>query len=189
MKPLFVISFIVCLFFITTSAYSGPNHSSACRLDADYTSHSYENIVSDIDIETHAVTYVNDKMYVAVVAQNVSNLDTYQVEIHFDPESLTFIGGHEAIPFSGIDNILTRCGGNIIGFQAVENDPGIITMANALVGNNTSEAPEGSGIIGILGFVVKKQTATDLILKNVFFMDSTGSKDTITKVSGIQLNE
>jgi len=187
MKHLFVIYFIVCLFF-STGVYAGPNDSAACRLDADYTTHLYGNRASDTDIETHAMAYENDKIYVAVLAQNVSNLDTYQVDIHFDPECLKFIGGYEAVPLSGVDNILTINDGKTIGFQAVEQKPGIITMANALVGNNTSEAPEGSGILGILGFIVSEKTASELVLKNVFFVDSTGNKDTITNVSGIKLN-
>jgi len=182
-------TFIFIWLLFTKTAYAGPNADAGCSLDADYTTYSYENHISKTDIETNITAYNNNKIYVAIVAQNISNLDTYQVVILYDDNSLQFIGGYEEIPFSGIVNILKSNNGQTIGFQAVQNKPGVICIANSLTGKEINEAPDKSGILGVIGFKIIGESASKITLKDVFFVDSNGNKDRIVNLNDVKVNE
>jgi len=172
---------IICslsFFILAGFCYAGPNSSAACRLDMDNSTWSYENI-SLVDIEQLTIGLENDKLTVAVIAQNVKNLDTYQVEIHFNPDVLLFEDGNENSPTDGRLNILKINGGSTIGFQAIEKQPGIINISNTLIGSNANQAPEGIGILAILTFKVISQQVTDLKISNTYFIDSDGNEDLI----------
>jgi len=182
-----MLSCLVLLAFAGTS-HAGPNASAACSLDMDYTTWSYESGISSTDIESSRIAYVNDIVSVAVVAQGVKNLDTYQVEVLYDKDRLQFIGGYEDIFLLGIENLLKNNGGTTIGFQAIEKEPGIVNIANALTGMDTSEAPEGSGMLAILKFKVLKEGPNELILLNVHFIDSFQKDDLIRIHSDAVIN-
>lgn len=171
-----------CLLFTVFPgmSYAGPNSSAGCSLDMDYTTCSYESGVSSLDIESSVTAYIDDIVSVAVIAQGVTNLDTYQVEVLYDTASLQFIGGYEDVPLFAIDNLLKTNGGATIGFQAIEKEPGIVNIANTLTGTDTSQAPEGSGIIAIIRFKVLEDGPSKLILTNVHFVDSLQNDDLIT---------
>ena len=160
---------------IAGPAWAGPNASAGCALDLDCSSLDYDCFVSDADIDSRATASVGEDIFMIVVAQNVVNLDTYQVEVDFDPEKLAFIQGYEENTFAGIVNILKENGGSTVGFQAVERVPGNVNIGNALVGSNTYEAPECSGVLGLLRFVLLDDSRNNRItLSNVKFIDSNG---------------
>jgi len=133
---------------------AGPNASAGCALDLDYTTRDYDPGITSKDIESEVDAAANEEIWVAVVAQNVTNLDTYQVEVNFDPLRMSFLEGYEDNAFAGVENLLKMNGGTTIGFQAVETTAGTGNVSNALTGMSTDEAPEGSGIIALLKFRV-----------------------------------
>ncbi|MCP4105962.1 MAG: hypothetical protein GY749_10560 [Desulfobacteraceae bacterium] len=177
---LFIIAGII-LIFGTYPAWAGPNSSAGCALDMDYTTHDYDPHISSKDIETAITAQANDEIWVAVVAQNVINLDTYQAEVDFDIKCLEFMEGYEDNPLGGIDNLLKKNGGTSVGFSVTEKRPGTINIANSLIGDDETEAPEGSGIIALLKFKVLDCTSDHrMTLSDVNYLDSGGTDDSIT---------
>ena len=171
---------VLSLVFIsgTYPAWAGPNSSAGCALDLDYATHNYDSGITAENIESVITAEAGDEIWVAVVAQDVSNLDTYQAEVEFDPDHIAFVEGYEDEAFGGVENLLKKNGGTTIGFQAVENTPGKVNIANTLTKSDTAEAPEGSGIIALLKFKVLGEDIR-LTLSNVRYMDSEGSNEPI----------
>ncbi|GEM_PF-4317566 len=125
-----------------------------------------------------------NEIWVNVVAQEANNLDTYQAEVNFDPVRMVFMGGYEDYPSEGIVNFLKKRGGTSIGFQAVKAADGKINISNALIGNNTDQAPEGSGIIALLKFKIADEAPNNFLkLSNVVFLDSWGNSSFITEAN------
>jgi len=177
-KPLFHIAEILTLFFLCLFypyiVQSETNHSSGCALDLDLNSINYDDMISLKDIETRVFTHTNAVIRVGVVAQNVMNLDTYQVEVLFDPKQLIFIKGEEDNISSGIKNLLKKNGGQTLGFSSIENVPGIVTISNALAGQpDDAIAPEGTGIIAMLYFEVHTCSSfeNNLSLSQIYYLD------------------
>jgi len=187
MRSISLIYIFILLVTITTQSIAGSNKLPGCAIDLDITTKSYESGVSSIDIENNRVFYTNDSIYIAIIAQNVSNLDTYQAALHYDDSKLEFIGGFEDIPIFGVINILKQNAGNTLGFQAVKLNNGVITLANSLIGNNISDAPEGSGVIGVIGFKILSKGECSLKLDNVYFVDSLGNKEKVINLNNSKL--
>jgi len=120
-----IVSFLLCM-LSPPASYAGPNASAGCALDMDYASREYDPGISTTDIESSIEAAADDEIWIAVVAQNVTNLDTYQVEVSFDINRIAFLGGFEDNPSEGIYNLLKNNGETTIGFQAVENVPGTV---------------------------------------------------------------
>ncbi len=163
--------------------YAGPNSSAGCSIDMDFTTNAYES-----KIDPGITAHINDIISVAIVAQRVTNIDTYQAEIQYDKTALEFIEGYEDVPMQGIENLLKRNGGTTLGFQATEKHPGAVNVANTLAGTDTSEAPEGSGIIAIIRFKVLRDTPAKLSLGDVHFVDSFQQDDLITNKTDGKIN-
>ena len=175
-KTLLVISLIFLMGI--SPAWAGPNSSAGCAPDLDYETRAYDPEISEKDIEARTQASIGDEIWVAVVAQNVTNLDTYQAEVTFDPDNIAYLEGYEDNSFSGITNLLKNNAGTTIGFQAVENTPGTVNIANTLIGSDTDQAPEGTGIIALLKFrVIGGSSDVPLTLSNVKYMDSEGSNE------------
>ncbi|KPA11346.1 conserved hypothetical protein, secreted [Candidatus Magnetomorum sp. HK-1] len=177
-----IITFVMlCLFVcsLPVKSFAGSNNQAKCILDMDISTHEYDESIPNADIENSSIVSVNDLIFVAIVAQDVRDLDTYQVEVAYDTDSLEFVAGYEDIPISGIVNLLKINGGKTLGFQAVKKQPGLISIANSLVGSDSSQAPEGTGIIAILKFSVISEGASNINLKNIRFVDSNDSEDSI----------
>jgi len=181
------IIFIINIFFFNV-IYAGSNSSSGCALDLDIATRSYTSDVSSVDIDTDILASIGDIIYVSIVGQGVSNLDTYQVEVKFDSTKLQFLEGYEDDPIEGIQNFLKSNGGITIGFQSVEKVSGVVNVSNTLSGRDTNQAPEGSGILAILKFEVLEDGPSKLILSDVHFVDSYQHDDLITKCSNTIVN-
>jgi hypothetical protein len=162
-------------------------YGAGLALDMNTDTRNYLNVFSYQDIEATAPgsAGIGDEIWVAVVAQNVTNLDTYQAEVTFDPLKLDYLGGIEDNPVSGIYNLLKKNGGTTVGFQAIEQCPdncGVINISNALTAETTAVAPEGTGILALLNFRVLN--VASLGLSNVFFVDPYGVGQHITQLRG-----
>jgi len=171
---------LIALIILIVPAFSfaGPNSLASCAIDMDISTTDY----NFSGIENSASVLPDQLFYVAVVVQNVHNLDTYQLDISYDPEVLNFEDAVEDDPVAaGLTNILKKNNGNTLGFYARNTQPGKINIANTLIGRNTDQAPEGSGILCILTFKRLKSEQTVLSLNNVYFIDSSRQKDVIDK--------
>jgi len=89
----FTIAFLVLLSIIIIHykaeiSWAGANASSGCALDLDISTRDYDDKISTKDIEQEASANINDEIYIGVIAQNVQNLDTYDVNISFDSNRL-----------------------------------------------------------------------------------------------------
>jgi uncharacterized repeat protein (TIGR01451 family) len=167
----------------TTTSYA------ALSLDMDPSTRTYDDTVSSTDVEQTIFVPQNDEAWIAVVAQGVTNLNTYQVEVSFDTERVEFIEGVEDNPFEGIENLLKKNGGETVGFQAVENVAGTVNIANALAYTDCDQAPEGTGILALLKFrVVDTDPDNYLTLGNVFFIDCNGIQEEVTNLTNGSFN-
>jgi len=171
------------IIYLSSICFAGNNDNAGCSIDMDITSINYENILSQSDIDYQINAVEGERINVAVVAQNVQNLDTYQVEIKYDNSKLKYIFASEEFEIIGVENLLTKNNGKTIGFQSVEKTPGIINIANTLIKSDTLQAPEGSGVIAVLVFNVIKNGQTTLELSNVNFIDSFGNEDKIDNLT------
>ena len=158
---------------------NGPNADAGCAIDLDY---------QTAEVESLKTFETGDQLWVTVVAQDVENLDTYQVEVAFDDSQLSFVAGYEENAIGGIDNLLKSEGGSTVGFQAVEYEPGAINIANALAGQDPAQAPEGDGVIALLKFnVVNAVSDTEITLSNVHYIDTEGADDVPSLISNATL--
>jgi hypothetical protein len=140
------------------------------------------------DVESVLPVAVYDEFSVAIVAQDVVNLDTYQVEVQFDPDLLMFVNGVEDNPEAEINNILKANGGQTLGFQAVQTKPGVVNITNALIGSDEEISPEGSGLLAILTFKVTGDLKDSyLTLGNVFFKDHIGEEKQLTLLNNANI--
>jgi len=181
---------LCCLFLVACpiNNYAGQNSSAGCSLDMDYTTQAYTNEISTVDIETNVFSTDNNDILIGVIAQNVKDLDTYQVEIKYDPNVLKLIDVSEDIPMKGIINILKQNNGRTIGFQSTLKKSGIINISNTLVGSDSTKSANGSGVIAVLKFKVLSDVSTSLELSNVRFVDSLQKEDHVVKVNGANCN-
>jgi hypothetical protein len=159
-----------------------------CSIDMNIQTRSYETEVSSVDIEPSTTAYMNDTITLAIVAQEVSNLDTYQLDVTFDPSKLVFLKGYSEVPSYGIQNFLKTNGGSTIGFQAFEKSSGVISIVNTLVGKNMDQAPEGSGILAILRFKLLEDGQSQIQLKNIHFLDSNQTLCPVQQINKGQIN-
>ncbi len=152
--------------------------STRIALDMDISTTNYE---AASEIESQISACKEDEIWIAVVALNVTDLDTYQVEVSFDTDKLEFLEGAEENPMGGISNLLKKNGGTTTGFLAVEDVPGTVNISDTLTGADCDEAPEGSGALALLKFrVLSAGTDAELTLGNTFFVDCTGDNQGIT---------
>jgi len=178
-KTCLLLFIALLIFSITSPAFGGSNSKAKCSIDMDIRT---EGIESDI------VAMKDDMILIAVIAENVYNLNTYQVEIEFDPNILEFHRGYEDSAYAGINNILKKNGGNSLGFQAIDKKPGVINVANAMTGKSSKKAPEGSGVLAIIQFKLLSKESTRLSLRNVHFIDSNNSIDQIRLLTDGHIN-
>jgi len=182
-----LLAILISIFIVNNTIYAGPNKQSACYLDMDITTRAYNNLDA-FDIESSIIGYAGDNIIIGVLVQNVSNMDTFQVEVSYDPSLLSFVAAAEDMPMKGIKNILKSNGGTTLGFQATEKNVGTINITNTLTGNDPSIAPEGTGLVALLKFKVLSGKSVSLEMKNVIFVDSAQSEDHISLLHGGKIN-
>jgi hypothetical protein len=170
---------IFLIVFTIDAAIAGPNASSGCAIDLDDSTHDYEVNISNKDIESKGTVGSKDEVTIAVVAQNVSDLDTFQVEINYDPDLIQFIRAYENTSQETV--FLQQNGGISTGLMVAEKQTGTINIASALIGKDKEEAPDGTGIIAFLDFKILNNTKKiHLSLSNVYYINFDGVKDHIT---------
>ena len=109
-----------------------------------------DTVISTSAIETQVCASTSSSTWIAIIAKDVNALDTYEIELVYDPDRLTFIQGMEDDPLRDIHNILKQNGGTTLGFHANEISPGVLNISNALVGSNCEIS--GDGVLAVIAF-------------------------------------
>jgi hypothetical protein len=168
---------------ITTQSQAG------AAIDLNIDTRNYDSGVSMTDIETILAVEQNNTFRLAIVGQNVSNLDTPNIDLLFEPDKVAFLQGKEDDPMIGVRNLLKQNGGSTSGFVAVETNPGMINIANTLTGFDESQAPEGSGILALIEFkVLNASEPASFTLSNVIFSNSKREEENISLLSQASIN-
>ena len=183
------IGMIVLMHFDANKSWAGPNEQAGCALDLDISTREYDSAISSKDIEQYIQADANELITVGLVAQNVTNLDTYEVILEYDTDHMTFVNGYEDSPMMGIKNILKSNKGTTIGFQASEATLGIINISNSLTYSKTEEAPEGSGLMALLQFRILDQSSCNKIdIVQATYKDSLEIYDNLSKKMHAYIN-
>jgi len=173
------LTMIISGFLLLNSyAVAGPNELASCSIDLNYNTQEIESILQKIQ---------GNEIIITIIAENVSNLDTFQVEVNYDETALVFVDAYENYGFD--ENFLSVNGGQTIGLKATKKEKGLINLANALKGTDKNIAPEGTGIIAYLVFnLIKCGAQTTISLSNVHFQDSDSINDTIVHMNNGIIN-
>ncbi len=183
------IALVVALALVPAAGtvHAGKNKNAGCGIDLGPETRNYDDHVSKRDIETVIDAAAGDVVTATVVVQGVVDLDTYQVEIAFDPEKLELLQVSKDAPVSGFENILESKGGQCLGYESVDESGGVVNIANSLVGRDSAQAPDGSGVIAVLRFKILDDRPAFLNLENVVFMDSASNRDTISALANAKI--
>jgi parallel beta-helix repeat protein len=178
-------------FSIPTGSYvqSEPLPSVGMALDLDISSHSYENSISETDIETSINLETNKMFLVGVIIQGAKNTDTVQIEINYDADRLEFIEGDETMPEQGITNFMNQNGCESIGFNITERWPGKINVSAATIYSESEQAPVGSGILAILQFkTMDEEYNNNIYLSDGYLIDCNDNEIPLITTSNATIN-
>ena len=128
-----ILIFLSFVLFSNNNVFAGPNKYAACSVDMEYQSNDYDTYFSCNSIERSKNLKGDNSFIVAIVAHNVINLDTYQVEVIYNPEQLIYLNTYENSPFENIQNLLETNHGQTLGFQAHKIKNGIINISNTYI--------------------------------------------------------
>jgi hypothetical protein len=150
--------------------------AAGVAVDLDATTPALDTV---LDISKHKV---GDTLYVGVIILDVQNLDTYSFNLGFDSSALKFMRGAESFPGKTLDNFLRKNENpdstplNIIstGFKLLT---GLRDTANGdftLAGDDSSIAPDGSGLVAAAMFKIISLKNSEISLSNCKFLDYLG---------------
>jgi len=163
---------VILLF--SSQVIAGPNENAGIRFDLDATTYGNQN---QTGIDPPSVgAYIRLDVY----AVNVNNLDTYEFEINYNQTQLSFIGASATNPLTFEQNILTSDGGSAIGWMVDSSIPGVLSIAYTLTGTDTTQAPEGEGLLADVVFQAQTTEQGSLTFGEVKYYDSFGVIDIIT---------
>ena len=152
----------------------GPNINAGIVFDLDATTAGNQNL-THIDPQP-AGTYIRLDVY----ATGVHNLDTYEFEVIYNSDELTYISSSATNPITYEQNILTTNGGSAIGWMVDSSVPGVLSIAYTLAGTDTLEAPEDEGLLEDLVFRAQIDTYGMLSFGEVYYYDTFGVQNLIT---------
>jgi hypothetical protein len=147
-----------------------------------------DTVISTSDIETQVCASNSSSTWIAIIAKDVNALDTYEIELVYDPDRLSFIQGMEDDPLKDIQNILKQNGGTTLGFHANEISPGVLNISNTLVGSNCEIS--GDGVLAVIAFKMNSmdsQEPANIYLTKASFLDCHGALNEIDNLFGAQL--
>jgi hypothetical protein len=147
-----------------------------------------DTVLSTSNIETQVCASNSSSTWIAIIAKDVNALDTYEIELVYDPDRLSFIQGMEDDPLRDIHNILKQNGGTTLGFHANEISPGVLNISNTLVGSNCEIS--GDGVLAVIAFKMNSmdsQEPANIYLTKASFLDCHGALNEIDNLFGAQL--
>jgi Cohesin domain. len=169
------IVFILGISLIFSSLiFAGPNENAGIVFDLDAITYGNQNLTS-IPSQP-AGTYIRLDVY----CTGVQNLDTYEFEVIYDQAELAYVAASATNPITFEPNILTTNGGTAIGWMIDNSTPGVLSIAYTLAVTDTTEAPEGEGLIANIVLQALTSSQDLLTFGDVHFYDSFGVMDIIT---------
>ncbi|MBD3345426.1 MAG: hypothetical protein GF401_10230 [Chitinivibrionales bacterium] len=105
-----------------------------------------------------------DQIKILVMIKDVTNLDTYSIDIVYDPEILELKQTAVEDPFAGIRNVLSAGNGKII--PVIRKEEGTVNISATLTGTHATGTIRENAALGVLIFTVKETAQTVITLKN-----------------------
>lgn len=155
---------------IFANLMAGPNTNANLEIDYDIYTEMVDNEIPDEGIESEIV--------IAIIANNVKDLDGYSFLMEYDPEVLSFVWAKNKMP--GINNtpFLESQGGKLGAF-IVKTNKNSIDIASSMIGKNPNESPDGKGVLAYLKFKRVNIGDGKIRLKDVHFIDSFMNLDKV----------
>lgn len=167
------------IWLAASPAIAGSNADAECAIDLDPSTHGYS---TDFDaVESVFRVDSGDERSICAIARNVSNLDSWRLDLVYDPTVLSFSGASDQSAYE--PNILAKHGGVYLWMPPKQTTPGRIRVAAALCSANDHIAPDGAGILACFKFnVLTIEQNTKLTIENAVFIDPDRVSDTITRM-------
>jgi hypothetical protein len=159
--------------------HAGPNSNAGMAIDFVPETPAIDSVAAFPSAST---------ITLSVKISGAVNLDAYMFDIRYDTTVLKFKSAMEDNPFASLDNILKKNSGSTVGFICTPKPgtSGVLNIANTLVGEDSAQAPEGSGILAVLMFTIVKQQACTLFIEKGFAVDYEQIKDSVkTYTNGV----
>ena len=175
-KYISVILVLGMILLFSSHVIAGPNENAGIRFDLDSGTYGNQNQTSMDPPSVGAFIRLD------VYAVNVHNLDTFEFEVLYNPSKLVYITTTPTNPITFEENILTSNGGEAICWMVDTSTPGVLSIAYTLAGTDTTEAPEGEGLVADIVFqaLTTEQDIPTLTFGDVHFYDTFGEVDNIT---------
>ena len=128
------------------TAFSGPNQNAVLSVDLLPGSTTPDSTLS--------MSKDNGAFWVAVRINQAVGLDSYGFELGFDTTRLSLLQTAPSSPSDGLLNFLESLGGTPLGFIARPSqwDSTHISIAHSLIGSDSAQSPDGSGILALFRF-------------------------------------
>jgi hypothetical protein len=156
MKRIYQILIILTggLFMLALPAFSlpssGQNGSAQIVFDLNYTTAGNQGV---LQIPGPGV---GQNVYVEVRVIGAVNLASFEVDIHYPKDDLTYNNVYEDNAFSSEDNILNTTGSVLGVIKSDDPVNGVLNFAMASTDpNNAAACPDGDGLLALLRFVTK----------------------------------
>ncbi|QTA85422.1 SBBP repeat-containing protein [Desulfonema magnum] len=149
-----------------------------------------DGVAIDMDISTDSIEATvqaseSDEIWIGLVAQETTDLYSFQTNVNFDFDKIDFLEASEDNPSDGPENFLQSQGGMSIGIWSEPAESGI-NISNMLTDPDCDLSPDGSGHIGFLKFHVLNMEDSEIYLEpaEVMFTNCNGDSKLITSLSG-----
>ncbi len=153
--------------------HAGPNQNASLSVDVNYQTAAVESL---------GTAAPGAPFWIAVRVAGAEYLDTYGFKLGFDSSRVGFLQAVPELPSGSIGNFLASRGGTSVGFLGrISNvDSTQVTVANGLVGRDSSRTPRGSGVLVLMQFLAKGTASGKAVfsLSNVQLLDWQQSLDT-----------
>ena len=162
-----LLALILSLSMLIGMANAGENAQAKIAVDL--------NPSTSDTVETTRQAALGGVIDVDIVAQDVSNLDSFDLKLLYNPFKLKVNPGTVvAGPF-----LNSQVNGDSF-FKVDLTQPGRIGISNSLPGQDSGAAPDGAGVIAKAQFTVIGGGAIDLTFSDVLFFNHLREKDNIT---------
>jgi len=167
--------------FIYQTVTQPPSASATVSTDMDITTTNF--------IEPQASVALDDEAWIAIVAQDVNELNRFTFDISFDPAKVQYLDISEDYPLTDSDsntdielNLLKQNGGLISGLEVVSIDNETLRISNFIIDNDCENvAVDGVGPLAFLKFEIMTDDDTiPLSLSNVIFTNCDDDNEAIT---------
>jgi hypothetical protein len=153
--------------------------AAGIAVDLDATTPSLDTV---LDISAHKA---GDTLLVGVICLAVTNLDSYSFYMGFDSTALKFLRGAADFPGKTLDNIISvNPDATLIstGFKLLTGKGDTLNAGFSLTGEDSSLAPEGSGLIAAAMFRIVSLKNSEISLRNARLVDYVGTDMTVSQV-------